>query len=557
MIALPTESLPCHLLRMPYEILKPILAQLMQRVQISVSKTCVTLWELAYPLAYNRITVTIGPNLAESRWKHLASGLGLRHAQHLELNSLFDGKSKAGRTEDLIAGTLIAAVWRNQLHSFSMSMSVQMARTISTRTIVILLETQRALRRLYLPSIDDLPVVRFDEHLGANPKFSSLKIATVSMTVIYSCEDALRCLLASSSDSLELHLRILMSHIDDGTSRIPSILLPQHPFRAHIISITTKLTFHKFHFSYGQSPLCTGSFPALTALSIDSCINCHSLFHGSNANNFPALNALMIAGPHLIMSGGVASFIRDLSTLRELVLDSEGVLFSNIAPIAKHAGTLELLYIRRRHSDIELSAFSGLGQSIVASLFGSLTALRHLGVSVGLAGLICDENGQFWECSNTPWSNLTTLSTYDYLQTLYLRYHFHLFPRRSTRRLYSEDFQKLQDSNIFEMELASSVITWLNDELPSWLIDRPLRYITITNSCTVNSSKIDASVGPLASITPQSGKQIVSFKPSIERRVVSLTKEEMMHMYEGDGYYFFEAYLNGMMEPSICTLVDW
>jgi hypothetical protein len=80
------ESTPAHLSRMPYEILQLILAevsthslilihtslerdvQFNQKDQINASKTCILLWWLAYPMAYNCITAKIGPDQEESEW---------------------------------------------------------------------------------------------------------------------------------------------------------------------------------------------------------------------------------------------------------------------------------------------------------------------------------------------------------------------------------------------------------------------------------------------------------------------------------------------------------
>jgi hypothetical protein len=69
-------------------------------------------------MAYNRITVAIGPNIKESTWQYLASGVGLRCVQHLEIRSQFGDEKKPKNVEDLVAGTLIAAMRRNQLLSF-------------------------------------------------------------------------------------------------------------------------------------------------------------------------------------------------------------------------------------------------------------------------------------------------------------------------------------------------------------------------------------------------------------------------------------------------------
>ena len=69
-------------------------------------------------MAYNRITVTIGPNRKESEWKNLASAVGLRYVQHLEIRSLYGEDERPKYIEDLVAGTLIAAMRRHQLISF-------------------------------------------------------------------------------------------------------------------------------------------------------------------------------------------------------------------------------------------------------------------------------------------------------------------------------------------------------------------------------------------------------------------------------------------------------
>lgn len=70
-------------------------------------------------MAYNRITVTIGPQTPESAWRDLAYGVGLRYVQHLEIRSLYDTVvTKPRSVQDLVAGTLVAALRRNQLLSF-------------------------------------------------------------------------------------------------------------------------------------------------------------------------------------------------------------------------------------------------------------------------------------------------------------------------------------------------------------------------------------------------------------------------------------------------------
>jgi hypothetical protein len=132
------EGSTYYLLRMPYKILEPIIAivsshcksslvrsiadcisQLKQGEQLTLAKTCVTLWELAYPLVYNRIIVKIGLKPLDTAWKDLVSGVGLRYVRHLEIRSLYDANDgHPKRVEDLVASTIIAALRRNKLLSF-------------------------------------------------------------------------------------------------------------------------------------------------------------------------------------------------------------------------------------------------------------------------------------------------------------------------------------------------------------------------------------------------------------------------------------------------------
>jgi hypothetical protein len=66
-------------------------------------------------MAYNSIIVEIGPSRKESEWRYLASGVGLRYVRHLEICSLFGNDDTPKRIEDLVTGTIIAVVRRNQL----------------------------------------------------------------------------------------------------------------------------------------------------------------------------------------------------------------------------------------------------------------------------------------------------------------------------------------------------------------------------------------------------------------------------------------------------------
>jgi hypothetical protein len=70
-------------------------------------------------MVYNRSTVRIGPDLEDSAWRNLANGVVLRYAKHLEIRSLYESDEKSNDVKDLLVGTLIASLRRNQLLSFA------------------------------------------------------------------------------------------------------------------------------------------------------------------------------------------------------------------------------------------------------------------------------------------------------------------------------------------------------------------------------------------------------------------------------------------------------
>lgn len=73
---------------------------------------------MAYPLAYESITVEVEPGVHDSAWSHLASGCCLRLVRHIQIRLVGIDNSKLVRDGNIITGTLIAAVRRNQLYSF-------------------------------------------------------------------------------------------------------------------------------------------------------------------------------------------------------------------------------------------------------------------------------------------------------------------------------------------------------------------------------------------------------------------------------------------------------
>ena len=70
-------------------------------------------------MAYNRIVIEIGPRRNVTAWEHLASGVGMRYVRHLEIRSLYQENDRPKNIEVLVAGTLLVALRRHRLLSFS------------------------------------------------------------------------------------------------------------------------------------------------------------------------------------------------------------------------------------------------------------------------------------------------------------------------------------------------------------------------------------------------------------------------------------------------------
>ncbi|KAH6876140.1 hypothetical protein BKA58DRAFT_467824 [Alternaria rosae] len=118
--------------------------------QLSIAKTCVHLWELAYPMVYDRIIFNISSAIEDKVWSNLASGIGLRYVRHLEIHTSIQSNAYGwvpDHIADMIVGTLLAGLRRNQLLSFSLKTSACVSFTMSTKNVIILLETQRKLTR--------------------------------------------------------------------------------------------------------------------------------------------------------------------------------------------------------------------------------------------------------------------------------------------------------------------------------------------------------------------------------------------------------------------------
>ena len=72
-------------------------------------------------MVYHNIVFNISTSTEDKVWRSLASGIGLRHVRHLEVHTSIQSTAwewVPDHTADLVVGSLLAALRRNQLLSF-------------------------------------------------------------------------------------------------------------------------------------------------------------------------------------------------------------------------------------------------------------------------------------------------------------------------------------------------------------------------------------------------------------------------------------------------------
>jgi hypothetical protein len=146
-------------------------------------------------------------------------------------------------------------------------------------------------------------------------------------------------------------------------------------------------------FSRNMYNLRDASFPALRDLAVVGCYDASNLYRYLNPKWLPKLDAFMGTGGDLGLDDSYWDFIREMSTLRELILDAPHVELNDIATLALHSDTLELLYFRRQGPSREMSPFSNAHRDM-ETLFSSPTALRHLRICVARGTLLLRQNGK-------------------------------------------------------------------------------------------------------------------------------------------------------------------
>jgi hypothetical protein len=235
---------------------------------------------------------------------------------------------------------------------------------ISSQTVVILLETQGLLRQLSLPCIDEPGTVSFDSFFQETRTFSNLRHVTFNIVLSADPLQVISSIVRRLLGSSELHLRFLTVEVNRQ-----SMSLRARSSVSSLLSVATRLTLQAHDFGSSGMNFSHVSLPCLCALALVDCPTIPIYFHGLQASNCPRLSALMIEGENLIMCEPFQDFIKDLTSLRELVVRGKHVLWGGPIMLGSHTDTLELLALSRVDDDLKTKLYQ-------------LTAIRHLCLSV-------------------------------------------------------------------------------------------------------------------------------------------------------------------------------
>jgi hypothetical protein len=219
------------------------------------------------------------------------------------------------------------------------------------------------LAQLLLPYIHGPGGVIFDSFFQEKKTFSNLRYVTFDIVPLAIAVRVISSIIRMLCTS-KLHFRLLTFGAEDR-----SILL-RRPSVSRLFSVATTLTFQDCDFRSGGIYFGHISLPCLRALALIDCLDACLFFYVLQATCFPQLSAFMFEGESLLMVNPLQDFIKNLASLRELIICGILVTWCDPGIINSHANTLELLVLSREDNDLKTMLYP-------------LTAIRHLCLSFG------------------------------------------------------------------------------------------------------------------------------------------------------------------------------
>lgn len=238
---------------------------------------------------------------------------------------------------------------------------------VSTRNLIILMETQQHLAQVSLPSFMRSNDISIADCLPVTLQFCSLRNITLELPISSSVDDMSSVIVKKSPSLKNIHLWF-SAQGNELSPHVFTVPRGEPSSRNFLLSMATRLTILGYDFKHLPMRVGLPSFPALHALAMIDCKNDVHFHVRVKPECLPKLRALMITSANYIRGDDIIRLIGGTSCLRELIVYGPNLYFMDCSSLRSHAQSLELL-------------FFGIRDTSLSSL-DALTALRHLGVSM-------------------------------------------------------------------------------------------------------------------------------------------------------------------------------
>lgn len=277
-----------------------------------------------------------------------------------------------------------------------------MSSTISTKNVIILLETQQKLIRVGLPEVTGFSDMNIADYLVVPSQLRNLLGVTFEVSTHKDTDHVCSAIAQAASNLSSIHLRFTAQGDNPFFHRL-SVPVHWPSSRSVLFSLATKLTILDYNLRDIACSISMSMFPELRALAVVDCENDFSFLHRVRPTQFPKMRAFMYkTADHTTYfpDGRLARFIQGLNGLRELVILGVGSGFLDGASLLSHAQTLELLCL---HPKLRGSVFKTSGDR--CSCLTTMTTLRHLSLYIG--DLTCRMSSTGTTCSESTLAKIS------------------------------------------------------------------------------------------------------------------------------------------------------
>lgn len=262
--------------------------------------------------------------------------------------------------------------------------------TISIKTVVILLETQRHLKSVKLPGVTKSITNLIHQYLPSQIPLPHLGAILFTPSESNNSTSSLYDIVQRSPRLDQFNVRCSPLGCDIKQS-FRSIALGGQPSRYSLLSCATSITLQGYDFAHMADWETVPSFPVLRALAVINCRHDYYLLQSLKAKTVPKLDSLMVKTPISGSTTRYGSFIEYLNPLREFILVGHFTFGLELTGLLPHTKSLELICVHN-HIGINQYTVFEFGNDSTDSIFEALENLRHLSCYVDGTSFI-DQHG--------------------------------------------------------------------------------------------------------------------------------------------------------------------